>query len=190
MANNLRQTLLDVGFDLVSEQGFAGLGLMTIINAANATKGSFYHHFKSKENFGTILLTNYFDDHLTTLNNFLSDDSLNYQERVQAYFQHWTDEKLTEDFKIKCLVVKLSGEISGESGQMQSALNEGAEQVIRRMEDFFIEGTSSGQLHINNGYQTARTIYSLWLGCTLLAAIQQDRTYLLNAMEETLTLVK
>ena len=64
---DLRQKLLDVGFDLISEQGFAGIGLTKILNEANATKGSFYHHFKSKEDFGTTLLTDYFEDHLETL---------------------------------------------------------------------------------------------------------------------------
>ena len=48
---DLKQKLLDVGFELISEQGFAGLGLMKIINSAEATKGSFYHHFKSIEDY-------------------------------------------------------------------------------------------------------------------------------------------
>lgn len=76
---DLKQKLLDVGFDLISEQGFAGLGLMKIINGAEVTKGSFYHHFKSKEDFGAVLLANYFDDHLETLDSFLMNTSLSYQ---------------------------------------------------------------------------------------------------------------
>ncbi|WP_028021678.1 TetR/AcrR family transcriptional regulator [Enterovibrio calviensis] len=187
---DLKQTLLDVGFDLISEQGFASLGLMSIINAANATKGSFYHHFKSKEYFGTVLLNNYYDEHLATLERFLTDPELSYKARVHAYFQYWTDEKLTEDFRIKCLIVKLSGEVSGGSTHMQAVLSDGAEKVITRMGDFFSEGTSLGHFHISNGYDAARSIFSLWLGSTLLAAIQRDRGFLNVAMEKTLEVME
>jgi len=44
--------MLDAGFSLINEHGFAGVGLMKIINQAEGTKGSFYHYFKSKEHFG------------------------------------------------------------------------------------------------------------------------------------------
>tara|TARA_Y100001956_G_scaffold73666_1_gene80089 strand:+ start:1099 stop:1668 length:570 start_codon:yes stop_codon:yes gene_type:complete len=185
---DLKQKLLDVGFDLISEQGFAGLGLMKIINGAEATKGSFYHHFKSKEDFGAVLLANYFDDHLETLDSFLMNTSLSYQERVKAYFDYWCSEKLTSDFQIKCLVVKLSGEVSGTSNQMQQVLNDGAEKIIGRMGHFFKEGVENGSFNMVDGYDTARTLYGLWLGSTLLAAMQKDRSLLDNAMKETLKL--
>ncbi|OBT03956.1 TetR family transcriptional regulator [Shewanella sp. UCD-FRSSP16_17] len=187
---DLKQKLLNVGFDLISEQGFAGLGLMKIINTAEATKGSFYHYFKSKEDFGTTLLTNYFEEHLETLDQYLMDTSLSYQDRVNAYFEHWCSEKLTANFQIKCLVVKLSGEVSGTSNQMQQVLNEGAETVIARMGHFFNEGVENKSFHMQDGYEAARTLYSLWLGSTLLAAIQKDRTLLDNAMKETIKLTK
>ena len=185
---DLKQKLLDVGFDLISEQGFAGLGLMKIINSAEATKGSFYHHFKSKEDFGCVLLTNYFEEHLETLDSFLMDTSMSYQERVKAYFDYWCSEKLTADFQIKCLVVKLSGEVSGTSNQMQQVLNDGAEKIIGRMGHFFKEGVENGSFNMVDGYDTARTLYGLWLGSTLLAAMQKDRSLLDNAMKETLKL--
>jgi TetR/AcrR family transcriptional repressor of nem operon len=185
MMKDLKQKLLDVGFDLISEQGFAGIGVMKIITAADATKGSFYHHFKSKEDFGCILLDNYFEEHLTTLDKFLTTASLNPQERVFAYFQHWSVTKITDDFHIKCLIVKLSGEISGTSNQMQEVLKSGSEKMIMRMSSFFEEGISQGDFSMTNSYEISRAIYSLWLGSTLLCALQKDQTILSNAMRET-----
>ncbi|GEA59113.1 TetR/AcrR family transcriptional regulator [Vibrio comitans] len=187
---DLRQKLLDVGFDLISEQGFAGIGLTKILNEANATKGSFYHHFKSKEDFGTTLLTDYFEDHLETLESYLIDTDKTPQERIKAYFDYWCSEKLTHDYQIKCLVTKLSGEVSGTSNQMQKAMNDGAEKVILRMSQFFNHGIKEGHFHMQDGYETARTIYGLWLGSTLLAAMQQDRTLLDNAMKETIKITQ
>ena len=189
MMKYLKQKLLDVGFDLISEQGFAGIGVMKIITAADATKGSFYHHFKSKEDFGCILLDDYFENQLTTLDHFLTTTSLEPKERICAYFQHWSVAKITNDFHIKCLVVKLSGEISGTSNQMQEVLKLGSEKMIMRMSSFFDQGISQGDFSIFNSYETSRAIYSLWLGSTLLCALQKDRTILDNAIKETEKLI-
>lgn len=183
---DLKHKLLEVGFELISEHGFAGIGLTKILNEANATKGSFYHHFKSKEDFGKKLLDDYFEDHLETLESYLLDTELTPQQRIKAYFDYWCTEKLTEDFQIKCLVVKLSGEVAGTSNQMQKALNDGAEKVIVRMGNFFEHGIKEGDFKMQDGYETARTLYGLWLGSTLLAAMQKDRSLLENAMKETI----
>lgn len=182
---DLKQKLLNVGFDIISEQGFAGVGVMTIINAAGATKGSFYHHFKSKDDFGRILLDDYFEEHLASLSQFLTNTAITRQERVQAYFENWCSTKVTEDFRIKCLVVKLSGEISGTSNDMQKSLNSGAEKIISCMSAFFDQGIVEGDFSLENSYETSRAIYSLWLGSTLLCALQKDRSILDNAMKET-----
>jgi TetR/AcrR family transcriptional repressor of nem operon len=187
---DLKNELLNVGFDIISEHGFAGVGVMTIINAAGATKGSFYHHFKSKDEFGCILLDNYFEDHLANLNQFLMNTTMSRQERIQAYFQNWCNTKLTEEFQIKCLVVKLSGELSGTSSNMQQSLNQGATKIIDCLSEFFDRGIAEDEFSFNNSHEISSTIYSLWLGGTLLCALLKDRSILDNAMKETKRLMQ
>ncbi|MEZ8101126.1 TetR/AcrR family transcriptional regulator [Vibrio bivalvicida] len=186
--SDLRTKLLDVGFELANEQGFAGLGLSKIINAANATKGSFYHHFSSKEDFGSVLLSTYFDDYLAQLDQFLEDETLSAQDRIRAYFENWATEKITSDYQIKCLIVKLSGEISGTSSQMSQTLAEGADKVICHLGDYINRHIESGEFKLEDGYQTARLIYGMWIGTTLMLAILQDRTLLDNLLKETMQL--
>lgn len=190
MMKDMRQSMLDAGFTLINEHGFAGVGLMKIINEAEGTKGSFYHYFKSKEHFGEILLSDYFEEHLATLESFLNDEAMTRSERVKAYFEYWATSKLTEDFHIKCLVVKLAGEISGASGKMQMVMAEGAEKVIQRMAQFFEQGNAENNFTIQNPEETSRMMYSLWLGSTLLAAMQKRREILENAMQETLAVLE
>ncbi|MGF1750435.1 TetR/AcrR family transcriptional regulator [Vibrio cionasavignyae] len=187
---DLKQTLLNAGFELISEHGFAGIGIMKIIQQANATKGSFYHHFKSKEDFGRQLLEDYFKVHLNTLSQYLEDSSITFEQRSIRYFEFWSESKVTEDFQIKCLVVKLSGEISGTSSSMQAELDNGAEKVINRMAGYFTSGNEQGLLTIENPYMASRTLYAKWLGATLLCAMQKDRTHLEQAMTETKLLIK
>ncbi|CAH7348864.1 Regulatory protein, TetR [Vibrio chagasii] len=183
---DMRQAMLDAGFSLINEHGFAGVGLMKIINQAEGTKGSFYHYFKSKEHFGEILLTNYFDEHLAKLDDFLSDESLSRRDRVKAYFEFWCASKLTEDFNIQCLVVKLAGEVSGSANPLQSTMAEGAEKIILRMAKLFEEGNEAGDFTIAEPESLSRTLYGLWLGSTLMAAMQRNRSILNNAMDETI----
>ncbi|MCL9775870.1 TetR/AcrR family transcriptional regulator [Vibrio methylphosphonaticus] len=187
---DLKQTLLNAGFELISEHGFAGIGIMKIIQQAKATKGSFYHHFKSKEDFGRQLLEDYFENHLNTLNHYLEDSSIPFEQRAIHYFEFWSESKVTEDFQIKCLVVKLSGEISGTSSSMQAELDNGANKVISRMTDYFVSGNEQELLDIETPHMASRTLYAKWLGATLLCAIQKDRTHLEQAMTETKTLIK
>ena len=111
-------------------------------------------------------------------------------ERVKAYFEFWATSKLTEDFQIKCLVVKLAGEISGASGKMQMVMAEGAEKVIQRMAQFFEQGCVENDFTIQNPEETSRMIYSLWLGSTLLSAMQRRRDILDSAMKETLAVLE
>lgn len=95
---DMRQAMLDAGFKLINEHGFAGVGLMKIINEAEGTKGSFYHYFKSKEHFGEILLGDCFDSHLSILDGYLSDETMTRQQRVIEYFTFWSNSKPTADF--------------------------------------------------------------------------------------------
>jgi len=133
-----------------------------------------------------ILLTNYFDEHLAKLDDFLSDGSLSRRDRVKAYFEFWCASKLTEDFNIQCLVVKLAGEVSGSANPLQSTMAIGAEKIILRMAKLFEEGNETGDFTIAEPESLSRMLYGLWLGSTLMAAMQRNRSILNNAMEETL----
>src|SRR5690606_25283697 len=50
-AQATRQHILDTGYRLVLQKGFAALGLQEILKACAVPKGSFYHYFSSKEAF-------------------------------------------------------------------------------------------------------------------------------------------
>ncbi len=55
-----RDHLLDVGVELMHRNGYKATGLTEILQAAGVPKGSFYHHFGSKEDFAAAALEKYF----------------------------------------------------------------------------------------------------------------------------------
>jgi len=54
-----RDHLIDVGVGLMHQNGYNATGLTDILKAADVPKGSFYHHFGSKEDFAAAALERY-----------------------------------------------------------------------------------------------------------------------------------
>lgn len=54
-----RDRLIEVGQELMHRHGYVATGLSDILKAADVPKGSFYHHFGSKEDFAAAALDRY-----------------------------------------------------------------------------------------------------------------------------------
>ncbi len=64
-----RNHILTVGRELISVHGFNAMGgLGLLLKHASVPKGSFYHYFASKEDFGCKLLEQYVDSYQERLN--------------------------------------------------------------------------------------------------------------------------
>ncbi|MCH4597611.1 TetR/AcrR family transcriptional regulator, partial [Achromobacter xylosoxidans] len=83
-----RQHILDVARTLMTHKGYTSVGLAEVVAAASVPKGSFYHYFKSKEEFGQALLEQYFSDYLATVDTLLMG-SAPAAQRLLSYFQYW-----------------------------------------------------------------------------------------------------
>jgi TetR/AcrR family transcriptional repressor of nem operon len=58
-AKSTRDHLIDVGLKLMHQHGYNATGLTEVLNAAEVPKGSFYHHFGSKEDFVAAALARF-----------------------------------------------------------------------------------------------------------------------------------
>ncbi len=54
-----RDLLLQAGLEVLTEKGFSSTGIDGILKRVGVPKGSFYHYFSSKEDFGTQLIERY-----------------------------------------------------------------------------------------------------------------------------------
>jgi TetR/AcrR family transcriptional regulator, transcriptional repressor for nem operon len=54
-----RDHLIDVGLELMRKHGYGATGVQEILDVAGVPKGSFYHHFGSKEEFTAAVLDRY-----------------------------------------------------------------------------------------------------------------------------------
>jgi len=55
----------------MTHRGYTRVGLAEVVAAAQVPKGSFYHYFKSKDEFGQAVLDQYFSDYLKVVGTLL-----------------------------------------------------------------------------------------------------------------------
>lgn len=187
--DDTRQHLLDTGHRMMVVKGFTGVGLNEILQAASVPKGSFYHYFKSKEQYGQSLLEDYFRTYLANMDERFAVTGNTARERLMDYWQKWLDSYCEPCDEQKCLVVKLSAEVADLSESMRLTLRDGADQIIVRIADCIAQGQQDGSLPPGDAYRTATALYQLWLGASLLSKLHRNSRSLENAMDTTQTML-
>ncbi|AIY42399.1 Transcriptional regulator [Collimonas arenae] len=185
-----KRHILDAGQKIIAVKGFSGVGLSEILSAAAIPKGSFYHYFGSKEQYGRELMEQYVEDYLQALDQVLQNTVQpvpeSARDRLLRYWSHWLETQSGAEAMHKCLVVKLSAEVADLSEDMRLVLCEGTRQVMARLAACIAEGIADGSLRPElEPQKAAQMLYQLWLGASLLAKLQRDRSPLENAMEIT-----
>ena len=54
-----RDHLIEMGFKYMQQSSYSATGLSEVLALAGLSKGSFYHYFSSKEDFGVAILQRY-----------------------------------------------------------------------------------------------------------------------------------
>jgi len=184
--DNTRQHILDTGLGIFAGKGFASVGLNELLKAAGVPKGSFYHYFKSKEDFGVALLARYFATYREQLDTLFGTPGLDGRTQLLRYFGQWRSTQAQENCnEQKCLVVKLGAEVADLSEAMRLTLRDGTDRIIGRLADCVESGVADGSLPALEPLPTARTLYQLWLGASLLAKLHRDESPLEHAWAAT-----
>ncbi|MEW9900807.1 TetR/AcrR family transcriptional regulator [Chitinivorax sp. PXF-14] len=188
--SDTREHILDVGESIILGKGYAAVGLSEILATAEVPKGSFYHYFKSKEQFGVDLLGRYFSDYAARIDERFQNTALPARARLMGYWRQWYDNQAACSCHQQCLAVKLSGEVSDLSDAMRETLKAGMNAVIERIARCIAAGIADGSLPMHlNPQQTAQTLYQLWLGASLLTKVRKEPSALDATMASTYALL-
>jgi TetR/AcrR family transcriptional repressor of nem operon len=170
MKSQTRKTILTQGARLVYKKGFNHTGIGEILKAANVPKGSFYHYFASKEDFGLALI-----DHMAAWAASVGDAALNDPDaspltRLHKYFQAYADRLEQNNFHGGCPVGNLCQEMSDQNERFRQRLESILEQMREKIGQCLTEARQSGEVSQDLDIDTtARFIVSAWQG-TLLQA--------------------
>ena len=185
-ATDVRATILATGQRIMAGKGYSAVGLNEILTAAGVPKGSFYHYFGSKDAFGEALLQDYFDDYLAEIDRTMAEPGLTMAQRLMNYWQLWQDSQSFEDCQGKCLAVKLGAEVADLSEAMRLVLRRGTDGIVSRLKAAIEAGVSEGSLIIEgDAADTARTLYQLWLGASIMVKIERTTAPFATALAST-----
>ena len=81
-----RDHLIDTGLKLMHQQGYNATGLTEILKEADVPKGSFYHHFGSKEDFAAAALERYTTREAEHAASVLMGSKMSPRRRLKQYF--------------------------------------------------------------------------------------------------------
>lgn len=145
-AANTKDRILDAGAEAIVAKSYNGCGLNEILCAAGVPKGSFYHYFKSKEDFGVALIERSVDEHSDRMKSILTDRSTSPLERLRTYY-----DAMRECFSCKgpareCLIGKLALEIGQLSEPMRAAIKCGYDQWSALLAKTLREAQAAGEL--------------------------------------------
>jgi len=122
-AKSTRDHLLDVGLVLMHRHGYNATGLTEILSAADVPKGSFYHHFGSKEDFAAAVLQRYIvreGEHATAV---LSDLKTPPLQRLKRYFSDLVKTYGQKGRIPGCMMGRFSLEMATESSQLRKQIS-------------------------------------------------------------------
>jgi TetR/AcrR family transcriptional regulator, transcriptional repressor for nem operon len=115
-----RATLLDAGRQLMLRRGYSATSVDEVCAQAGVTKGSFFHHFSSKEEFGKALL----DHHWTTMQDQLGSAPFNELKdplaRLDGYLDLFVHIAHDPDIEKSCLFGNLSQEVAPTNGALRT----------------------------------------------------------------------
>jgi len=141
---NTKQVLVETGSTLFLERGYNETGLNDILAAAAVPKGSFYHHFRSKEDFALEVVNQYGDGVLEYLESLLRDESRAPLDRIRGFFETVFEEFKSKDCRHGCLLGNLGQELAEAHSRIRVAIEGHLERwvdaIARCLEEAVVTG--------------------------------------------------
>lgn len=167
-------------------KSFHSVGLNEILKAVQVPKGSFYHYFDSKEQFGVEMLRHYLADANAYKRGLLLDTSteVNPRRRLLTLLESNVARFLEHGGKCPCLVMKLASEVASFSEAMRQVLADGQAEWVRIIEQVIREGFEKEAIaELRDAVLTAGLIDALWCGAMQGAIISRRPDPLRSALD-------
>lgn len=121
-----RDDIIKVGMELISTHGYSATGIGTVLQLAKVPKGSFYHYFPSKEEFGLAVIDRFAEGYERFLCGFLQEGGVLPLQRLRNYLDAVIlAVSLEEDGCVRgCLIGNLGQELAAQNETFRMRLEE------------------------------------------------------------------
>lgn len=186
-----RDTLLQEGMRQIFAHGFHGTTVDGILEASGVPKGSFYHHFGSKESFTVELLRRYTATRMDRLDRWSERPDLTTVQALTGHFREIADGVVASHFKQACLIGKLASELASSNDAFRDQLDLNLGIWRERLIHLFERGQQRGDVRTDqSATELAEVALALIQGALVLALATRDSGSLdsaTNALERLLS---
>ena len=172
-----RDAILKVGTKIMYRKGYSHTGISEVLAKSGIPKGSFYHFFRSKEDFG-ISVMDYYNEIFASFFQFhLDDKGKPPLQRLKGFFEASIDRLERQQFQGGCLI----GNIGQEMGDQNPEFSRKAEHIFSLWQEYFLpcleEARDRGDLPSNTDCEAlAAFIWNSWEGALLrMKVTKSDR---------------
>jgi TetR/AcrR family transcriptional repressor of nem operon len=170
-----REVLVRCGTELFTERGFQATGIDEIRQRVNVPKGSFYHFFQSKHDFGLAVIDNYARYFERKLARSFDDTSLTPLERLTDFAQGAMHGMEKFKFQRGCLVGNLGQELGGLDDVFRARLEEVLLSWQARTCQVLEDAVAAGQLPADSDCAALAEFFWIgWEGAILRAKLTRN----------------
>lgn len=149
MKKDTKTELLEKGMAIIVEKGFNNTGIAEILQAVGVPKGSFYHYFASKEDFGIKMIDYFTESYFAELDEYLGNHTLSPLNRLLAKLYVNMDRLRASNYAGGCLFGNLAQELSSQSEVFRNRLYQAFESWMERITRIMDEGKEVGEVPLN-----------------------------------------
>ena len=180
-AHATKQRLLDAGLPMLLEHGYNDLGIQALLAGTGIPKGSFYHHFKDKEDFALSVIDQYMSHVHTGFDVCLGEKNRPPLERVRRFFET-TQQHYRQQGYMGCLLGGLGQELSGVSAVFRRRIDDCFSEIAGRIATCLEEAKERGDLpEGSDPRRMASLLVDCWEGAALRSRLRGNAAPL-NAM--------
>ncbi|CAG8999908.1 MAG: Transcriptional regulator AcuR [Candidatus Celerinatantimonas neptuna] len=170
--SDTKKELIRSGLELITEYGFMSAGVDAIVKHVQVPKGSFYHYFKSKEDFGQQVLAAYGTYFAHKLDKHLLNKSIPPLRRIHHFVEDAKQGMARYQFKRGCLVGNMMQEVPLLSEMLSEQLRHILLDWQQRICQCLEEAQKSGELDRSKDINALSSLFwSSWEGAVMRAKL-------------------
>ena len=175
MKTDKKQELVAVGAQLMHLKGYNETGVQEILNKTGIPKGSFYNYFKSKEDFGLLVIDYYMEFYNKIFTRYLGDKSVPPLERIRNLNKWFNNAFLSNNYILGCPIGNFAKEMSDTSPVFQAKLKKATDIIVTYFSDVLREAQELGHLSISlDANKTALYIFNSWEGAIMSMKVEKS----------------
>jgi TetR/AcrR family transcriptional repressor of nem operon len=174
MERSSKDRLIETGMAMLLQRGYNHLGIQDVLAATDLPKGSFYHHFESKEDFALSVVDRYMEAVHQGLDTFLLDERNPPLQRIRNFFEA-TRESYKGEGYLGCLLGGLGQELSGVNETFRARIERCIGEIASKLEICLRLAVARGDVSpAENPKRLAGVLVNCWEGAALRTRLLRD----------------